>query len=80
MHNTLNCLYRYIFATNDPFGIKISALERRNQGEFFLYDIRKDEQLPVPVVFVQYKNSQKASYLSFPQISSDFLKICYTVK
>ena len=29
----------------------------------FLYDIRKNEQLPVPVVFVQYKNAPKASYL-----------------
>ena len=58
--------------------MKISALERGNQGKF-LYDIRKDEQLPVPVVFVQYKNVPKASYLEFPQISSDFLQICYTV-
>ena len=44
----------------------------------FLYDIRKVKQLPVPVVFVQYKNAPKASYLEFPQISSDFLQICYT--
>ena len=29
----------------------------------FLYYILKDEQLPVPVVFVQYKNASKASYL-----------------
>ena len=29
----------------------------------FLYDMRKDEQLPVPVVFVHYKNAPKASYL-----------------
>ena len=29
----------------------------------FLYDIQKDEQLPVPVVFVQYINAPKASYL-----------------
>ena len=26
----------------------------------FLYDMRKDEQLPVPVVFVQYKNAPKS--------------------
>ena len=29
----------------------------------FLYDMWKDKQLPVPVVFVQYKNAPKASYL-----------------
>ena len=58
--------------------MKISALERRNQDKF-LYDMRKDQQLPVPVVFVQYQNAPKASYLLFPQISSDLLQICYTV-
>ena len=39
----------------------MSALERGNQGEFF-YMINGVEQLPVPVVFVQYKNAPKASY------------------
>ena len=42
--------------------MKISAFEKGNQGKF-LYDIQKVKQLPVPVVFVQYKNAQKASYL-----------------
>ena len=42
--------------------MNISALERTNQGEFFIFK-QKDEQLPVPVVFVQYKNAPKASYL-----------------
>ena len=42
--------------------MKISALERENQGKF-LYDMSKDEQLPVQVLFVQYKNAPKASYL-----------------
>ena len=42
--------------------MKISTIEKKIQGEF-LYDIQKDEQLPVPVVFVQYKIAPKASYL-----------------
>ena len=39
--------------------MKISALERKNQGEF-IYRYTEDEQLPVPVVFVQYKKNAKS--------------------
>ena len=42
MHNTRNCWYSYIFATNIPIRMKISALERRNQGEFLIC-IRKEK-------------------------------------
>ena len=77
MHTTRNCLCTYIFATKGLIGMKISALERTHKGEF-LYDIRKDEHLPMSV-FVQYKDTTKASYLLFSQLSPDFLQICHTV-
>ena len=59
-----NCPYRYIFATNDPIGMKISPLESRHQGNFFIYT-RKDEQLPVPVAFCDLKLHQKRHICNF---------------
>ena len=40
-----------------------SVLWKEETKTSFLYDIQEDKQLPVPVVFVQYKNAPKASYL-----------------
>ena len=31
-----NWLYSYFFATHDPIGMEISALESRHQGKFFI--------------------------------------------
>ena len=31
-----NCTYSYIFVTHDPIEMKISALESRHQGKFFI--------------------------------------------
>ena len=39
------------------------VLSKEETKASFSYDIRKVEQIPVPVVFVQYKNALKASYL-----------------
>ena len=39
------------------------VLSKEETKASFSYDIQKVEQLPVPVVFVQYKNAPKASYL-----------------
>ena len=39
------------------------VLSKKETKASFSYDIQKVEQLPVPVVFVQYKNAPKASYL-----------------
>ena len=59
-----NCPYNYIFATHDPIGMKISALESSHQGKF-LYNKRKDEQLPVPVAFCDQKLHQKRHICNF---------------
>ena len=51
-----------IFATNDPIGMKMSAMERRNKGEFFIW-IYKKRTTSGSSSICAYKNAPKVSYL-----------------
>ena len=50
------------------------VLSKEESKASFLNDIRKDEQLPVPVVFVQYKMDQKRYIRNFRKYRPIFFK------